>query len=297
MTEIRGPDSIRGQGGLAAALGAIIAPLLVLPLLAPGLRELQTLASASKVVACIGVLFAAALLYLNWRANGGPIGWLVLGLTAAAVQALAMSGVSAANPAATETHPGWLGLTQIMVGVGLSSLIFLSHRRSLRVDPLIVGVLAGIAVVTVRYLLITVTPSLNLPAPAISYLRLLVLAVGLTIAAELYLLTVAPRLGAHPPGCRVGSGEHRVRGDVSSADRRPPQCRDHRCEQSRCGHPAGPGYRAAADLAPGEPRGAPDRQHQARAGRGRRPRGRRPATRDPRHHRRTDLRRSADPPC
>lgn len=192
MRNIKGPDSVQGRRGRLAVLGAVLAPLAVLALLAPDLRDQQTMASASSIVGYTAVLFAVALLYFYWRANGGPIGWLVLGLTAVTVQALGMSGMSAADPVAIETHPGWMGMTQILVGLGVGALVPLSRRRPLRVDPLVVGAIVGLAVVALRYVLITTTPSLDLSAPTIGFLRGLVLVVGLAITVALYRLTVAP---------------------------------------------------------------------------------------------------------
>ncbi len=167
-------------------------PLLVLALLSPELRDVHTVAITSGIVGYLAVLLATVMLYLCWRTSGGQIGWLVLGVAAVAVQGLAMYGMAAIDPGATASHPGWLALTQLLVALGVGALVLVGAHRTLRVDPLVTGVLVGLVFVAVRYAMVIGTPSLALSPGVVDALHVLVLVVDLAITVGLFQLTAAP---------------------------------------------------------------------------------------------------------
>lgn len=192
MRNFRDPDPISGRGGTLAALGAVTVPLLVVLLLAEPARSWRAMAEVSNVVTYVAGLFSIALLYLYWRTNGGPIGWLLIGLTAVTIQALAMAGMVVVDPDLAESHQGWIALCQAAVALGVVSLVILSERHEVRVDPVVAGAVVGLATVGVRYALVTTTPAIELSTGAIGGMRIVVLVVDLAITVALFRLTVAP---------------------------------------------------------------------------------------------------------
>lgn len=204
MWQLRMPDPVRGPGGTLAAIGAVATPMLILPLVSPDVRTLTAMASASSIVAYIAVLFATGLIYLYWRSKTGPIGWLVVALAPATLQALAMAGMAAVEPAVLESHPGWVAISQIVVALGVGSIVLIAPGRTLRVDPLLVGILVGFALVALRYLVIATSPSLNLSPTTVDAMRAVVLIANLAITFELFLLTAGPDWARFRLACAWG---------------------------------------------------------------------------------------------
>jgi signal transduction histidine kinase len=202
MSEERNLDAVWDDGWSIGVLAAVAAPILAVWLVAPEITHAPEIADVSGVVSYVVVLFADLLIYLHWRMTRGPAGWLVLGLTALAVQSLALAGLMAADPTRAMTHPGWMVFVQILVALGLFGLVATAQRRrQLRVDPILAGGAVGLVVVVLRQLLITYTDPVSFSDATLRVLDVVVLAIDLAIAVALFRLTIAPawvrvRLGA-----------------------------------------------------------------------------------------------------
>lgn len=185
-------DPVPVRAGFFAALGAVLTPLVVLTVLNPGHLGAHVAVTATGLVSYTAVLFATLLLYLYWRTSAEPIGWLVTALTLLTVQALAMQARMTVDGASSDSHLGWIVMTQALIAVGVGVLVLISSRRPLLVDPLLAGVTIGLVVVTFRYSLISTTePQQHMPTTTAA-LRVLLLMIDLVIAVELVKLTVAP---------------------------------------------------------------------------------------------------------
>jgi signal transduction histidine kinase len=191
MSESRKPNAVWDGNWSVGVLVAIGAPIVTAVLLAPEIRSATEIADVSGVVTYVAVLFADLLIYLHWRMTGGQASWLVMGLTAVAVQSLALTGLIAADPDKSRAHAGWLMFTQILVAIALFLWVAAAKRHRLR-NPIVAGAAVGLAVVALRYLLVAHTAPLNLSASTLDVMNALVLVIDLAIALALYRLTMAP---------------------------------------------------------------------------------------------------------
>jgi signal transduction histidine kinase len=151
------------------------------------------LASSSAVVAYTVAFLASVLLYIHWRmTSGGPLAWLVLGLSAVSVQTLAMSGLVAADPERVEGRPGMVLLTQVVIAAGILSVLWLARRR-FTPDPLATGVVLGAVLFASRYAVLALTPHMDLGPDGLQRLALIVLLLDVTIAVGVAVFPKAPR--------------------------------------------------------------------------------------------------------
>jgi signal transduction histidine kinase len=177
---------------LVGALVAVAAPVVAVALLTPDTPQVTEVAGVSGVVTYVVVLFADLLIYLHWRMTGGPAGWLVLVLTALAIQSLALAGFVAADPVTSQTHPTRVLFVQIGLAICVLALVPRAARITLRVDPIAAGAAVGVAVIVLRYLLVANTRPIHLSMGSLHALTALVLAIDLVIALAVFRLTVGP---------------------------------------------------------------------------------------------------------
>ncbi|WP_224124078.1 sensor histidine kinase [Nocardioides mangrovi] len=163
-------------------------PVLLAPLLAPDLRSWEGLADVSRISTLLIVLAADLLFYIAWRATGGPIGWLTLGLTALSLDALTLAAMMVTDSDALETHRAWATLVQIANAVGVLVLVALARRRTLRVDPLVAGIGIGLAATLTRAALVGIMPSMGLSDRQADLLQLVNLLMALLVAVGLFRL-------------------------------------------------------------------------------------------------------------
>ena len=183
------------DGGWSLAAFAVVAtPLLVTPLIAPGVDSAVELAGVSGVVVWTGVLFATVLMYLLWRMIGGRTNWLVLALTVLAVESLTHAAFDTADPHRSETHPGWMLFIQILVAASVFFTVWLAPRRRLLVDPLVLGTLLGLAVMTLRWLIVNSTDPLNIGDDTVNALKAVALLIDVAIVIAIFRMTMVVRL-------------------------------------------------------------------------------------------------------
>lgn len=186
----RMPSPCRSRRTTTTAFAAVTTSVLVVTLLVPGVRNWAALDYVSSIVAYFAALFSAVLIYVHWRSSGGPLGWLILGITALSVQALGVVAMRAADPTKVETHQGWIALSQVAVAIGMVALTILSAHRKLRRNPLLVGLVVGLVVVSARYALVQATPPMNLWSEAAP--RLVIIAVDVAIIGCIWRLAAGP---------------------------------------------------------------------------------------------------------
>lgn len=191
-----GGPQVRSIGAMVSVAPSIVA----VAALVPGHNSATELAAVCAVVTWIVVLFADVLFYLHWRTMGAPAGWIVLGLTVLAVQSLTQAASLVADPVASAEHPGWLLLVRVIVAGGLLGMVLAARGRRLRLDPVGLGIAAGVAVVMLWELLATHTGSLDLTGLATHALRLSVLLVNLVVAAAIVQLAAPTRWVRAPLG-------------------------------------------------------------------------------------------------
>ena len=151
------------------------------------------LARSSAVVAYTVAFVASVLLYIHWRlTSGGPLAWLVLGLSALSVHTLAMSGLVAADPSRVEGRPGVTLLTEGFLAIGLLVAVYCA-RRQFTPDPLAAGVVLGTGLFAARYAVLVITPPLGLTSDSLDRLALIVLLLDLTIAVGVAVFPKSPR--------------------------------------------------------------------------------------------------------
>lgn len=172
-------------------LAAVSLPVILAPLLVPEVNLATQVAGMGAVVAYVAVLFADLLIYLYWRMTGGPANWLVLALTALAIQSLAIAVLVATDPPSSD-GPTRIVFVQGLVAVDVFTLVAIARRRRLRMDPLLAGSILGLLVVGFRYLVMANTEPLDLSRTTVETLSVIVLLVDCAIAAAVLRLRIGP---------------------------------------------------------------------------------------------------------
>jgi signal transduction histidine kinase len=147
----------------------------------------------SGLLASAMIVGASGLLYLRWRIAGDPRqGWLLLVLTAWALDATTRSGLRALQPEAYDDRAAWLLTYDVLVAVGAVAILLVAQRVLLTRDPLPAGLALGVLVSVGRVTLALLAPEVGLPGEAdvIAGATLLVLA-GLIALALLRVPGVA----------------------------------------------------------------------------------------------------------
>ncbi|MGB0101777.1 MAG: HAMP domain-containing sensor histidine kinase, partial [Nocardioides sp.] len=172
---------------------AIVLVLAVMVLIEPTGVPAKDVARNSAVLTAIIALVSSVLLYIHWRlTTGGPLAWLVVGLSAMSVHWLAMAGLIASDPTRVDERPGLVLVTQLALNVGVLTVVILATRR-LRFDPLATGVAVGTVLFLGRYVVLMSTPGLDLPVGQLHRLAVITLLLDLTIAVGVASFPRAPR--------------------------------------------------------------------------------------------------------
>ena len=141
----------------------------------------------------MATLAAAGFLYLHWRLTASdPSGWLAMLLAVAAVPGLALGAFTLNHPEVLDDKASWLLLFRVLIGAALIGAALLARRRPVRLDPLAVGLVIGVAVAGARQVLLLEVPDLPVP-PALELLRIAVLgALTVTLAVAVSQLDGLP---------------------------------------------------------------------------------------------------------
>lgn len=184
----------RPQAWSVGATASVAPSIVAIAALVPGRDGATELASVCAVVTWVAVLFADVLFYLHWRTTGAPAGWMVLGLTVLVVQSLTQAASLVSDPSASAEHPGWLLLVRVIVAAGLLGMAGAARGRRLRLDPVALGIVAGVAVVMVWEVLAARTGPgpLDPTDPVLHVLRLSVLLVDLVVAGTILRMAAPP---------------------------------------------------------------------------------------------------------
>jgi signal transduction histidine kinase len=171
----------------------VSAPLLAFPLFRPGVTDAAELARASGLIAYIVALASSLLLYLHWRmTGGGPLAWLVAGLTALSLQGLAMSGLVAADPERADSHPALTLVTQVVITAGILAVVWAARFR-FKVDPMTIGIPVGVALFALRFVLVGSTDPMTVSDRTVDLLSFGVLALDVAVAVAVFRFERAPR--------------------------------------------------------------------------------------------------------
>jgi signal transduction histidine kinase len=185
-------DATAGHRWVAAAAAAAVLPIALVTMLAPDLRDWDDLADVSRISALLTALVADLLFYVTYRATGGPIGWLVLGMTALTLDSLTLTAMTITDSRALDTHPAWVTLPHLVTTAGVVLLVLLAPRRTLRVDPLVTGIGVGLLITLARTAVISSTSPMNLSSNRLDLLQLSNVILAVAAALGLWRLIVAP---------------------------------------------------------------------------------------------------------
>lgn len=191
---LRYPRSVWSHGSSALVAALIVSPLLVVWLLAPDLRTVSGLATATEFVVFPTVLVASFLLYVQYRLTGWNVmGWATLCLTIHAVQGVMLAGLRAGDPGPFFERPGWILIVDLPVATLMLIALLWSARVRLPVDPLGAGFVVGLAVAGTNLALNSWGPRLTLTSPPVVLVAVVFAGVGLGIARAVYRLDGIPR--------------------------------------------------------------------------------------------------------
>jgi len=196
MKALRIPMGVWDWRGTGLVLVLLLAPLLATLTLVPGSDALSTATSARSVLVGTAVLAAGVFLYLHWRLTASDTsGWLALVLAVAAVPQLALGAFSLTHPDQVARQEGWLFVFRVVILFGLIATVTLCRRARFRGDPLVVGLLVGLSVASVRQLVLVQAPPLApLAAPQPVAVAALAALTALLAVAVSRLAELAPRV-------------------------------------------------------------------------------------------------------
>lgn len=177
--------------GVVVALVAL--PLGGAALLVPELRALEPFATLTQLVVFAVVLGAGVLLYTHFRATESDgAGWLALCLVIYAVQGATHAGLRVGDPERYSDHSGWCLALDVPIGVLLLMAVTSAGRRSIPVDPVAAGLVAGLLIAGICVVIDTWAPDFATTSTPAIVLEVFVLAIGLSIARAALRLTVLP---------------------------------------------------------------------------------------------------------
>lgn len=182
-----------------AALGCAAALVLAVILaLDPSPFSSDALARTAAVVGSVLATASGLLLYVDWRlVGGGPLGWLVLGVTSTSVHLFTMAGLALADPQRIEQAPDMVVASRTAVTVAVLVVVWVA-ARGWGLDPRRAGV--GLAATFVAgHVSIVLVPRLA-PTP---HLRGLVLLVLLVLALDLAVVVATAVFPAIPRWIRL----------------------------------------------------------------------------------------------
>jgi signal transduction histidine kinase len=180
----------------------VVAPLLGTLLVAPELRSVAGLATATQLLVYPLAIGASILLYVQYRLTDSPVvGWLALCLTQYSVQGVALAGLRASQPDVFFNRAGWTLIIDVPTALVILGCLRLSDRARPAADPLVVGLVLGLLVAAVHLGVNRFAGELPTTDPAVVAAQVALVVVGCGIARAAYLLEGVPgwfsaRLGA-----------------------------------------------------------------------------------------------------
>ncbi len=157
---------------------------------------LASVAVMSALFADIGVLCAGILLYAHWRVGLAPTtAWLVTAVVAFSLQGLNWFVLTLGTGPPLAEHAVWVAGYQIVATLGLCLLVTQSEHLPVGRDPLVLGLLVGLLVMTGRAIL------LELPMSAPPQGAYVAAGVGLTLICVVNAIALA-RFHAFSPWLR-----------------------------------------------------------------------------------------------
>ncbi len=144
----------RRLGLATAALVVVLVVLLGRDTAGPELG-LASVAVMSALFADVGVLCAGILLYAHWRVGLAPTtAWLVTAVVAFSLQGLNWFVLTLGTGPPLAEHAVWIAGYQILATLGLCLLVTRSEQLPVGRDPLLMGLLVGLLVMTGRAILL-----------------------------------------------------------------------------------------------------------------------------------------------
>jgi signal transduction histidine kinase len=187
------PRGVWSWKGTVLVLVMVAAPQLVAMALSGDAWHLGRAAALSGLVTFPVLLGAAVLLYFHWRITGGAkTSWLACGLTAIAVQGIALEGLRLATPDAIAARPGWMMIVDLAFAATVLIMLTVAERHELPYDPVGTGLTAGLLFTAVRYGLAQEVAPLGVTTEVLLSWSLILLAVNLLIAHAVFHLSGVP---------------------------------------------------------------------------------------------------------
>jgi len=172
----------------------IMVPILFAILLAPDLRDLSGIATATEFVVFPTALLAAIVLYFQCRLTGSNVlAWGTLCLTLYAVQGVMLAGLRAGDPGPFFDRPGWILIVDVPIAALVLLSMHLATRVQLPVDPLGAGLLVGALVAGVSLLLNSTAPRLSITSPPVVVAEVLLAGLAIAIGYTVSRLDGLPR--------------------------------------------------------------------------------------------------------
>lgn len=172
----------RRWGAPAAAAAVAVIPQVVVATVLPETRDATSAALTATVVVNTLTVVSGIHLYLHHRLTASHnTAWLSAGMIFAGGVWLTVSGVGHAT-ARTGVSPALLLAADILVFASLVSMVWLSERWSMRVDPAVLGLLLACAVSAA---LIAVAPAAEPDLPS-WLLAVPMLVLGVVLAVEIH---------------------------------------------------------------------------------------------------------------
>lgn len=181
-------DVRRAAGQVLVVLLLVGAPLPLVLWLAPGSRGPEETALAHQLLVYPSVLVAGTLFYVAWRVSQeATVGWLAAAVTFVGAQGLGSAAVRLSRPGAVADRIHWHLAIDIALQLVLVVMTVLAARQALTGDPLVSGLLAGIALTALRAGTLYLPPSGDMPGRDLTLSTVLFVAALLTAALLLRL--------------------------------------------------------------------------------------------------------------
>ncbi|MDN4161926.1 sensor histidine kinase [Nocardioides abyssi] len=167
-------------------------PLALVSWIAPSARTTDRATLMHELTLYPSVLVAGVVLYVCCRLAANPTTcWLTAGVTLVGAQGIGHAAIRIARPAAFGEHAGWLAGVDLVMQVVLIAMTVLAARHTLRVDPFLTGLVAGVAATAAR-LGVLELPSLGLSETTFNSLRVLLFVGQVAVALLLVRLPRSP---------------------------------------------------------------------------------------------------------
>lgn len=192
---LRIPPGVWDWRGTAIVLVVVGAPPLVTIQLSPTTETWGSVASTVGLVAYPVAMAAALLLYFHWRlVDGRGTAWLVAALTAVSLKGIATAGMRASYAEEIRANATSLMLVDLAFAAGvLAMLALFAQRQRPPFDPMAMGLLIGLFVISAEFALLTNPPFLDRSFSAVTLGNVLLLTIQLTAAyAVLHISTLPP---------------------------------------------------------------------------------------------------------